>query len=383
MNEKILCVDDDANILASFQRNLRRQFNISVALGGEEGLQALKDKGPFAVVISDMKMPGMNGIQFLSKVKSQAPDAVRIMLTGNADVTTAVEAVNEGNIFRFLTKPCTLECLAKALDAGLKQHHLITAERELLEKTLSGSVKVLAEILSIAEPQSFGRAQLLKSCLHTLSQSMPLPDLWALELAAMLSQIGYVTIPPEVIVKSHRNDPLAEVEKHMLERVPEIGRNLLAHIPRLEPVAEIVLYQDKRFDGTGFPADSKKGAEIPFGARVLKPLSDLVQLESAATPRAAALEQLRGRFGWYDPAILDQVCKCFSPAGVAAHPEVSYGVPVKELRLGQVLLSDVTTVGGQLLISAGHVISETHLERIRNFARLTGIREPVYVRRDT
>jgi response regulator RpfG family c-di-GMP phosphodiesterase len=382
MTEKILCVDDDPNILAGFQRNLRRQFSISTALGGEEGLLALDSQGPFAVVISDMKMPGLNGIQFLSKVKAKSPDTVRIMLTGNADVTTAVEAVNEGNIFRFLTKPCALECLAQTIEAGLRQHRLITAERELLEKTLNGSIKVLTEILSIVEPQSFGRAQLLKSSLHTLSKTMPIPDLWALDMAAMLSQIGHVTIPPEIIVKAHHKQPLLDVEAGMLERVPEIGHNLLANIPRMEQVADIVLYQDKRFDGTGFPDDAKKSADIPFGARVLKPLSDLLHLESAATPRVVALSQLRGRQGWYDPEILEQVCKCFAPADTEVYQETPHGVSAKDLRIGQVLLSDVTTSHGQLLISAGHVISETHLERIRNFARVAGIREPVYVRRD-
>ncbi|MFH1417727.1 MAG: response regulator, partial [Planctomycetota bacterium] len=136
MSKKILCVDDDPNILNAYRRGLRRLFEIETAEGGAEGLEAIASQGPFAVVVSDMRMPGMDGIQFLTAVKKRAPESVRIMLTGNADQQTAMDAVNEGSIFRFLTKPCPPEHLAKALTAGIEQYRLITAEKELLGKTL-------------------------------------------------------------------------------------------------------------------------------------------------------------------------------------------------------------------------------------------------------
>src|SRR5829696_4359 len=135
---KILCVDDERNVLEAYQRSLRKEFHIEIATSGAEGLAAVESQGPYAVIVSDMRMPGMDGIRFLAKVKEKAPDSVRIMLTGNADQQTAIEAVNEGNIFRFLTKPCPPETLAKALSAGLQQYWLVVAEKELLEKTLSG-----------------------------------------------------------------------------------------------------------------------------------------------------------------------------------------------------------------------------------------------------
>src|SRR5690349_3314098 len=145
--KKILLVDDEPNLLSALQRGLRRQFTVETACGGSAGLTILEKWQDFAVVVADMQMPEMNGVQFLAKVRESAPDIVRMMLTGNADQATAMEAVNQGNIFRFLNKPCTVDRLADALNAGVRQHQLITAERDLLENTLRGSIKVLTDIL--------------------------------------------------------------------------------------------------------------------------------------------------------------------------------------------------------------------------------------------
>ena len=144
MPAKILFVDDDELLLQTYQRHLRKLYDAEVALGAEEALAAVADRGPFAVIVSDMRMPGMNGIQLLAKVREIVPDTVRMMLSGHGDLNSAIEAVNEGNVFRFLTKPCSQATLLKALDAGLAQYRLVTAERELLSETLSGSLKVLS-----------------------------------------------------------------------------------------------------------------------------------------------------------------------------------------------------------------------------------------------
>src|SRR5262249_38511740 len=131
MSDKILFVDDDIKLLAAVERNLRQHHRIITAPGGEAGLKILADDGPFAVLVADMQMPGMNGVQLLTQVQKLYPDTVRIMLTGNADQQTAIEAVNKGHIFQFLNKPCPIDMLKLALQAGIKQYRLITAERQL------------------------------------------------------------------------------------------------------------------------------------------------------------------------------------------------------------------------------------------------------------
>ncbi len=381
MVEKVLFVDDDASILAGYQRALRKQFHIEVAVGAEAGLTLIERQGPYAVVVSDMFMPGINGVQFLSKVKEIAPDTVRIMLTGNPDLRTAIEAVHHGHIFRFLVKPCPPESLAMALEAGIEQYRLITAERDLLEKTLSGSVRMLMDILAMVDPHLFGRAQTLRGYMRSLAQTLQVGEVWKMELAATLAQVGLVTIPPVVVLKARAGHTLSDSEHEMLERVPEISHNLLINIPRLEPVARIVLYQSKHFDGSGFPRDSISGYDIPLGARMLKVLSDLRDLEESGITRRRAFEVMRKRDGWYDPRVLEAAVVTF--VGVSETQRQTeapaLAVSVRGLRVGHLLASDVYTADGKLLISAGHRVSEALLERIRNFAEVTGIREPLYV----
>jgi FixJ family two-component response regulator len=136
MVDKILFVDDDPEILEGFQRLLRKEFVVTVASGGQEGLAAIKQDGPFAVVISDMRMPGMSGAEFLAKMRQKAPETVRMLLTGQTDMHAAIDAINEGNIFRFLTKPCRKEDLVNAINLGLAQYHSVVAEKELVKKAL-------------------------------------------------------------------------------------------------------------------------------------------------------------------------------------------------------------------------------------------------------
>src|SRR5207248_10115053 len=178
MSEKILLVDDDENLLAGLRRQLRQRFDLQTAQGGYAGLEALAENGPFSVVVSDMRMPVMNGVRFLARVKERYPDTVRMMLTGNADMDVAIQAVNEGNIFHFLTKPCTPDTLSLALQNGIRQHNLIIAERELLEKTLNGSIRLLTEILSTADPEIFGRAQQMRDQVRKLAELMNLTNAW-------------------------------------------------------------------------------------------------------------------------------------------------------------------------------------------------------------
>ena len=385
MSTKILCVDDDANILAGFQRNLRKQFSLETALGGEQGLAMMKDHGPYAVVVADMQMPGMNGLQFLSGAEHLAPDTVRLMLTGNADQKTAMDAVNQGHVFRFLTKPCPPDALALSLGAGLKQYRLITAERELLETTLNGAIKVLTNVLAMMDPTAFGLGEKLRDYMRIYVRHYNFSQPWALELAAMLSQVGHVAIPATVLMKVRNGMGLQPEERDMLMRVPSTGADLLTNIPRLDTVSKIVLYQHKHFDGSGFPLDETTGDEIPIGARILKALADLVELEAKGRTRFKALAEMRARSGWYDPGVLDSVAACFDiclPPSTVAETAVQE-LKLKEMVTGQVLAANVETSDGALIVPAGTIVSSMLLEKLRNFDQLKGLKQPLYVQQSS
>lgn len=380
MTERILFVDDDPNLLASIERNYRRMFQLETAEGGEAGLAKIAEHGPFAVVIADRQMPHMDGIQFLSLVKQRAPDTVRIMLTGNVDLEAAIRVVNEGNIFRFLTKPCPPETLIKAVEDARAQYRLVIAEKELLNKTLSGSTKLLTDILSSVDPQSFGRAEQLRSILMELAGDIPLENTWEIHLAAMLAPIGYVTLPPETVLKSRQGQMLSRVEEQLLNSVPEIAARLLANIPRLDGVSKIVRYQQKHFDGAGFPPDERKGEDIPRGARLLKIVSDMQQLRALGRTQHQALDEMLQRTGWYDPGLLAIVRKYFCGAEARPQePRPSVSVTARDLSVGMLLRSDIMTKDGMLVLKTGHHINEMTLEKIQNFQSLSGIQEPIFV----
>jgi response regulator RpfG family c-di-GMP phosphodiesterase len=379
--KKILFVDDEPNVLSAIQRQLHGRFEVETAIGAKIGLQALQNWQNYSVVVADMGMPDMSGIDFLIQTRQLAPNVVRVMLTGYVNQTTAVDAINKGHIFRFLTKPCPETKLIEALEASVAQHNLIVAEHELLDNTLGGSLKVLAEILALAEPRTFGVAEALRDSVRLLARSLNVTPTWDLEAAALLSQIGFVTIPPELSLKSRQGEALTEREKEIFARIPAIGSSLLSQIPRLEGVARIILYQEKRFDGGGFPDDGVAGEAIPLGARMLKILIDLARIEAGGVKRPAALAQLQGRAGWYDPRILSAVSdqapaartKSVSPASTAS------SITFANLRVGHVLCSNLETKGGILLVTAGVRITPMVMHRLRNFSSLYGIQEPIYV----
>ena len=385
MEESILLVDDEPSLLSALQRQLRKVFNLTLAEGGEQALAAVASacdrNEPFAVVVCDMRMPGMDGIEVLSRIKTRSPDTVRIMLTGNADQQTAIDAINTGNIFRFFSKPCPAETLAEGLVAALAQYRLVTAERELLEKTLSGSIKVLADVMSINDPAASALANRLRDWVRHLTIEFKLPQRWQLDIAASLIPIGKVSIPPDLVAKKNSGQALTDTERAMFERIPEAGRDLVINIPRLAKVAEIIHLQDRGFDGSGFPADGPVGANIPIDARLLKILKDLAEATKGGPPTTAAFVSLERRQGQYDPQLLRKVRSCLEAKEAVAEstPPAALEIPVAALHAGVVILSDIRLDNGHLILSANTQLSEGHIQRLRNLRRLFTFIDPVKV----
>jgi response regulator RpfG family c-di-GMP phosphodiesterase len=374
-NPRLLCVDDEPMVLEGLALHLRRTFKLSTAPGGAAGLEVLKKDGPFAVVMSDMRMPGMNGAEFLSKVREQWPDTVRILLTGQADLESAIAAVNEGQIFRFLTKPCPPQVLIPTLVSAAKQYDLITGEKVLLEQTLHGCIKTLTDVLSLANPAAFGRATRAKDYVTQIAAELRRPSDWQSEVSAMLSQIGCVTLPAETLEKMYQGLPLTDDEVAMAARLPSLAEKLVAHIPRLEGVRENLLHMDDLFEPTK-GGQSLRGEAIPWGARALKVILDYLVLESRLGSSKASLDTMRGRAGYYDPSLLQAMGALVGSA--TTEVEVRQ-LPVRELRQGMVLRENVVTRTGMLLMSKGHVVTAALLERISNFSRNVGVREPILV----
>lgn len=381
MKTKILLVDDDRNMLTTTEHVLRTKFDVETAQGGVAALAKFAASGPYGVVVADRQMPGMDGAQLLSKVKEISPDTVRVMLTGNADLESVIRLVNESNIFRFLTKPCPSNLLVKAVEDAQKLYQLVVAEKELLNKTLNGSIKLLTDILSMVETPTFGESQSLREVIMDATKRLGLDNAWEIHLAAMLASIGNVAVPPETLVRSRAGLPLSKAEEQMLAHMPETTARLLANIPRLEGVAEIVRYKNKSFDGSGFPDDALAGNAIPVGARLLKIILDLMELQRGGAPQTEAFQIMCGRAGLYDPAILKVLQQSFEGGGGGRVQAARLSMPVtaRNLAKGMVLRSNIETKDGILILRAGHQINEMTLEKILNFESVVGLKEPIMV----
>jgi response regulator RpfG family c-di-GMP phosphodiesterase len=360
VTEKILFVDDEPNVLAGFERQLRKRYAIETAPGGAEGLVALASRGPFAVVVSDMRMPVMDGVQFLRQAHERYPDTTRMLLTGYADLRSAIDVVNQGHIFRFLTKPCPPEALAAALDAALAQYRLQCAERELLDRTLRGSVQVLGEVLALVNPTAFGQAVRVQQLVRELAPQIDGAGDWAIDVAAVLSRLGCVTVPESLIAAVNRGADLGPAERHQLAQLPNVTRDLLRPIPRLEQVLEIIAYLDVPFDHKPCPGTEKTGKAIPLGARLLKLAFEFDTLVARGLPRAQALTHVQSRAGCYDPDLLTVL---ESRVLQEQKPEVRE-VWASELVSGMLLAEDVYSDTGVLLLSRGSPITEPLKRRL-------------------
>jgi response regulator RpfG family c-di-GMP phosphodiesterase len=359
MNRKILFVDDDLNILSGYKRALRKDFDIYTAEGGLEALSIINTESEFAVIISDMRMPGMDGIQFLRRVKEITPNSVRMMLTGNADQQTAIEAVNQGSIFRFMNKPCSPETFAEIISAGLEQYRLITAEKTLLSETLNNSLQVMVEILSMVNPTAFSRSNRIKRLAKDIAVKLGIKNIWEIEIAAMLSQVGCVTVPEETLQKIANSEPLNEKELQLYHQHPNIAYNLISRIPRMQNVAEIIANQTQLFGNTLETQNSK------IGGNILKVVLDFDKLLDSGDLPHLALKELASRSGWYNPIVLEALRNLINEA---VEEFISIELEVGDLKPGMLINRPVYSTKGILLLSEKQEVTFPLIMKLLNFA---------------
>ena len=376
--EKILMVDDDRNLLDSFRRQFRKTLHLETATSGADGIQAVRDGGPFAVVISDMMMPNMNGVEFLGQVSKISPNSVRIMLTGNADQDTAVNAVNDGHIFRFLNKPVGSEQLQRVILDAIHQYRLINSEKVLLNKTLKGAVNLLSDILGLLNPDSFSDSTRVKQHVDTMVKSLALKDSWHYDLAAMLSQIGLVALPPDLVKKHTSGEKLSQAEKQRFASHPEIGARLLKHIPRLELVADMVARQQDSVPQLDFEGNLDNRQKGVLGGQILKVAIAFDQLLTQGKDETAALAVLKENPEAYDPLLVETLA-----AGIQRQKLEVMTLPIDQLQPGLIIDQPINTEAGLLLVAKGQVLSQAMLLRLLAAEESAIIKGPVRVFRLT
>ncbi|WP_321404460.1 HD domain-containing phosphohydrolase [Maridesulfovibrio sp.] len=375
MKHRILLVDDEPNILSSLKRQLRTYYDVHTADDPEKALGYLKKGKPFSVVISDYRMPQMNGIELLKEVKSRSPETTRMILTGYADLDNAIMAVNDGHVFRFLTKPCEKETLLENISEAAKQYDLITSKRILLEQTLKGSVELLTEITSLVNPQASERISRVRRYVKYLAQKKEIKALWRFDIAAMLSQLGLLILPPGTMEAYIAGKKLTAEQMQLFEMHPVVAKDLVAKLPRMQSIAEMIAYQLKGFDGSGTPRDGVEGEDIPLGGRILRIALDYDLYLHLYGNQRAAFGKLEEQAQVYDPELLYYM---EGMLGVEARYEVK-SLTIKELYPGMILYEDVLSDKGAMLLRKSLELDKDKIDRIHMFAHKVGVTEPISV----
>jgi response regulator RpfG family c-di-GMP phosphodiesterase len=359
---RILIVDDEPAVLTGLRRNLHGKYAVTTCELPVQGLEMLGDDPGYDVIMSDMRMPVMNGAEFLSNARRVAPDAVRVLLTGESDLDMAAAAVNDGAIFRFLRKPCPTPDLLAALSAAVVHHRILRAERDVLESTLNGSVRALTEVLSIANPLAFARTQRIQRTVEWAVGALQLSDGWTIEVAASLVFVGAVTLPDALSEKLDRGLELTPAESKTVASLGKVADHLLEGIPRLGPVREIILHHE-------VPPTAAEAEAAPEGAKLLRIAIALDKLEARGVARRRALHRL------HEDGLLDRsmILGMLEALGASDEtPATPYGVTIDDLDERMVFAADVVDDRGMLLVGRGQQVSAALIGRLRNYQRTLG-----------
>lgn len=418
----ILCVDDEPNILSSLRRLFRPLgYKVHIAEGGKAGLAVMQAE-TIDLVISDMRMPEMDGAQFLDQVRTQWPNTVRLLLTGYSDIASTINAINQGQIYRYITKPWDdsdivlivrqalerqaleqekkrLEALTIAQNDELKQLNAsletkvqartaeLQAANERLKSSFVTSIKVFSTLIEMRGGNLSGHSRRVADLTRKIATNLQLDAKQVQEVfvASLLHEIGKVGFADELLTT-----PVAMMKPAQLDayrKHPVQAEQLLLPLTDLRPASDIICAQFERFDGTGFP-DQLAGEAIPLAARILTLASDYDNMQiGTLTARQLNAEEakiiiMHGIGKRYDPKVVEAFIEVL---GGTTRPEAEKeqraerSLPASELEAGMMLSRDLITPSGMLMLSADHVLDERLLHRIINFERSSGLQLIAYI----
>jgi response regulator RpfG family c-di-GMP phosphodiesterase len=400
---RILLVDDEPSILASLRRLLKSHgFEVFLANSGQEGLEVL-EREPIDIVFSDMRMPGMDGSQFLEQVFARWPETKRILLTGYADVKSTIAAVNQGKIWRYIAKPWDDGDLLLCVEQALGHRRLLNENARLLKltqdqneelKSLNASletrvnertgelqralkalhqsfintVNVFSSLMDMRGGLLAGHARRVAENARKVAKRMGMSDgeVQEIFLAGLLHDIGKLGLPDEATERPFNAlgpELRAELMKHSVK-----GEMLLMSVPQLARVAQLVRHHHELFDGEGYP-DSLSGMMIPMGARILTVVNDFdsLQIGTLAARPLRPPEALRfmvdNRGKRYDPTVVD----AFEEVLVESSPAdefIEMLLRPSSLHAGQRLTRDLMHEDGYLLLARDHILTAAEIAQL-------------------
>ncbi|MDM7923722.1 MAG: response regulator [Pyrinomonadaceae bacterium] len=340
MNYKILVVDDEPANTRLLERVLRNDYDVVTAGSGFEAMELLAVHD-IALIVSDQRMPGMTGIDFLKKAAEMRPHCVRIILTGYTDAGELVDAINSGVVYRYLTKPWASTDLLLTVKRALSHYETIKAQhrlnltnqrlRDQLTATETAATELCDALLKMRGAKYRGRAARIRDVAFVMGKAMNFDaaSLDVLASAAYLHAVADIYVPDELLFRS---TPMSDEEAEQAARMREAGLKLLDDVPGYRDVAMIVRYRHENFDGSGTP-EGLSGAQIPVASRILAVATAYVSRRDPETAGAGmthdtavtALVAAAGKK--YDPVVVDVLAKLKSGQRQPA-PPVSKDEPV-------------------------------------------------------
>ncbi|MBP7212047.1 HD domain-containing protein [bacterium] len=309
----ILAVDDEDNNLDLLKRTLRKNYNILAAHNGTEALKIVEECGDeIAVIVSDQKMPGMEGTELFKKVSKKYPDIIKVLLTGHSNVDILVDAINECHLFQYLLKPFEPEQLCLIVDNGIKKYELSSSRCQIL-KDLSElfykTIKSIAFALDAKDKYTHGHSLRVTVYSLALAKALDLPDdiLEEIETAGLLHDIGKIAIPEKILLKPGKLTP---EEYEVIKKHPELGEKIVDSIDKLKLISNWLKCHHERYDGKGYPA-GLKGEEIPISARIISIADTYDAMTSDRAYRVAlshetAIEEIKRCAGsQFDPKLAE------------------------------------------------------------------------------
>jgi putative nucleotidyltransferase with HDIG domain len=425
---KVLLVDDEENILRAITRLLMdEEFAILTASSGEEGIAVLKSTADVGLILSDQRMPGMSGAEFLEQARQVAPNAVRMVLTGYADVSAAVDAINKGGACRYLAKPWNDEMLVQSVREGVQLYRLAEENRRLnelvikqnaelqewntnlrgrvLEQTAKirqqneelqqltaeatqnyqNSILAFSGLIGLLDPLARHHSRNVTALAEGVARELGLlaAEVETVRIAALLHDIGEIGMDPAILRHSKEgmtDEQLAEYRQH-----PVRGQAVVDMVEGLRPAGVLIRHHHERFDGTGFP-DELAGAAIPLGARIIA-MADFIDSTIARLEARGAVEKALALAGERLGTVLDQQLFPLFTKQVQLHYQVladreqmvEKELQPKDLRVGMVLAREVTSGTGLLLLGKGVTLDEGRIESLKRYYRLDPPQEGIFV----
>jgi response regulator RpfG family c-di-GMP phosphodiesterase len=374
MTRKILMIDDDKDILASYQVNLRKDFIVRIASNANQAMEILKAENDIGVIVTDYKMPDINGVNLLKMIRQIYPDPIRIMITGFADMQIAVNAVNEGSIFRFLTKPMPTPELKQIIHDALIQYNLKKNEKELLNNTLKGTLKLLIDLISLSIPQSLNIGSQARAVARKIGVKTGDIELWELEVASLLSNIGLLLLPNDIIQKKAEGKDLSSSEAAVFHSHPELGANLLKNIPRFEKISDAILHMNNNYSSKNDVNIANES--IPIYSRILKISNDYIQYIQLNKTPLEAYEKMLEIYYQYDPKLLELLLS--EVVGSENNRKIKQ-IQLMELKSGMVVAKDIVDERETVLFKKDKEITEPIIIRLQQISNVRKIVQPLLV----